>query len=157
MVALESLPLGLTIFTSFWQTLIEAEESGHETEKEFLNLLCTNCNNFRDYVLSVLNQERRFLNQDEVFDFFKNLAPKVCIIQINSNRLSQCICSQVKLMQITPQLSTLSASLTSEILRLDQISSERRDPEALLSVSGCQKQDNVFLNSFFDRRCELFT
>lgn len=77
MVALESLPLGLTTFVSFWESLSELDESGHESEKEFMNLLCTKCTNFRDYIISVLTQERRFLNQDTVFEFFKSLTPKV--------------------------------------------------------------------------------
>lgn len=77
MVALESLPLGLTTFVSLWESLSEVDESGHESEKEFMNLLCTKCTNFRDYIIAVLTQERRFLNQDTVFEFFKSLAPKV--------------------------------------------------------------------------------
>lgn len=41
---------------------------------------------------------------------------------------------QVKLMQLVPQLSTLSSALTSEILRNDASLHSNRDPRTLLSV-----------------------
>ena len=82
MVALECLPLRLTTFVLFWEGLSELEDSGHESEKEVLHLLCTKCTNFRDYILAVLTQERGCLIQDLFFDFFKNMAPKVSFVPL---------------------------------------------------------------------------
>lgn len=77
MVALESLPMSLPIFVSYWKDLLDSEEQeGKEQEKEFLNLLCK-CNNFGEYVMSIVSRQRGLLLNDDIFDFMKGMIPRV--------------------------------------------------------------------------------
>lgn len=73
-MALESLPIGSPVFVSFWKELVDAEESGQESQ--FLEVL-SHCPNFRNYIIAILNQERKFLLSDDIFELAKSLAPKV--------------------------------------------------------------------------------
>ena len=73
-VALESLPIGVSDFVSFWRELVETEEKGQDCQ--FLEVL-GHCPNFRNYIIAILNQERKFLAHDVNFDLAKSLAPKV--------------------------------------------------------------------------------
>lgn len=84
MVALESIPMRLPSFIAFWTRLLDCEvEELKEPSNEFMNLMLKNCTNFRDYITQILSQERAFLLQEEVFRFFKKLAPKVCVFPNN--------------------------------------------------------------------------
>lgn len=74
MVALETLPMHLPLFPKLW---LELNASTEESAKEFINLLCTNCTNFRDYLQMILFQERSYLFEDYVFELLKIFVPKV--------------------------------------------------------------------------------
>lgn len=74
MVALESLPMHLTLFHKLW---IDLSESQEEAAKEFVNLLCTNCTNFRDYLSQILVHERVCLADDYAYTLVREFAPNV--------------------------------------------------------------------------------
>lgn len=73
-VALESLSLHLPIFPNLWRDLLK---TGSESSIEFINLLCTNCNYFRDYINLLLTQEKYQLKDDVIYDFLKQIIPRV--------------------------------------------------------------------------------
>jgi len=106
MVALESLPMKVEVFIDFWKELLDLDSdedsSDHESEKEFLDLLCKNCTNFRDYITQILTQERAFLLQDNTYLFLKQMSPRI------------------KASSMIPQVSSLTLSLTSDLTRVSQ-------------------------------------
>lgn len=91
MVALESLPMHLTIFPAFWTELLdEAEDEtgafleSNDSSKQsktsaslFIDLLCNSCTNFHVYIHNILTQERTFLAFDAPFTFLSRLASRV--------------------------------------------------------------------------------
>ena len=79
MVALESFPMHLAIIPTWW---LELHESSNAQAKEFINLLCNNCTNFKDFNTSILLQERLFLTNDSVFRVLKEFVPNVCILDL---------------------------------------------------------------------------
>jgi hypothetical protein len=135
-VALESLPTGVPVFVSFWKELIDAEERGHESQ--FLEVL-GHCPNFRNYVIAILNQERKFLAHDSNFELAKRLASKVTdrsSFESNGNNILINL-SQVKTMSSLTQklVSSRSLTLISDILKDYPSVDAVKDPQVFVTVS----------------------
>lgn len=81
MVAVESIPMNLIIFPKFWVNLLDND---CEAAVTFINQLCTNCNNFRDFLLLILTEERDWLSDDHVFQLFDQLSLKVSFFSFGS-------------------------------------------------------------------------
>lgn len=132
MVALETLPMHLTIFPAFWNDLIEQAddepgaflESGEPCKQSktsaslFMDFLCNSCTNFHLYILNILTQERAFLALDVPFKFLTRLS------------------SRVKKTSLTPQITPVLSQLSNELSQYDLTSQGLKDFTPLLSVSS---------------------
>lgn len=72
MVALESLPMHVSALPHFWLQCL-----GSAPGIEFVNLLCSSCTYFKEYVGTILSQERDFLEDENLFELIKICFPKV--------------------------------------------------------------------------------
>lgn len=72
MVALESLPMHGSVFPHFWLSCLDNPDGLY-----FINLLCSSCNFFKDYIYQLITQEREFLMDNQLFDFIRTCLPKV--------------------------------------------------------------------------------
>ncbi|KAK3803788.1 hypothetical protein RRG08_026023 [Elysia crispata] len=75
MVAYEGVPLHLPYFAKMWNEIMETSQTA-DPDHMLVNTLCK-CNSFIDYIETVLMDERRSLNNDYIYTFFKNFFPRV--------------------------------------------------------------------------------
>ncbi|BFZ12255.1 hypothetical protein BsWGS_15296 [Bradybaena similaris] len=75
MVAYEGVPLHLPYFAKLWNEIMETSQTA-DPDHLLVNTLCK-CNSFIDYIETVLMDERRSLNNDHIYQFFRNFFPKV--------------------------------------------------------------------------------
>ncbi|KAH9519588.1 Ubiquitin carboxyl-terminal hydrolase 34 [Bulinus truncatus] len=75
MVAYEGVPLHLPYFAKMWNEIMETSQTA-DPDHNLVNTLCK-CNSFIDYIETVLMDERRSLNNDHIYQFFRNFFPKV--------------------------------------------------------------------------------
>lgn len=73
MVALESLVMRVTVFPVLWNEMMNTMAGDN-----FINMLCSSCNYFREYINLILTSERDFLQNDVVFNLVKHCLLKVC-------------------------------------------------------------------------------
>ncbi|KAK6998655.1 ubiquitin carboxyl-terminal hydrolase 34-like isoform X2, partial [Biomphalaria glabrata] len=75
MVAYEGVPLHIPLFAKMWNEIMETSQTT-DPDHTLVNTLCK-CNSFIDYIETVLMDERRSLNNDHIYQFFRNFFPKV--------------------------------------------------------------------------------
>ena len=73
MVALESLVMRVTVFPVLLNEMMSTMAGDN-----FINMLCSSCNYFREYINLILTSERDFLQNDIVFNLVKHCLLKVC-------------------------------------------------------------------------------
>ena len=107
----------LSTFIDFFNSLLTTDsEEESKSENEFLNLLCKNCTNFRDFVSQILTQDRSYVLQETTFSFLKNMTAKI------------------KSSSMLPQVSNITSALISDIIRQDPTVHGIQDFQALLKV-----------------------
>ncbi|XP_012941309.1 ubiquitin carboxyl-terminal hydrolase 34 [Aplysia californica] len=75
MVAYEGVPLHLPYFAKLWNEIMDTSQTA-DPDHNLVNTLCK-CNSFIDYIDTVLIDERRSLNNDIIYQFFRNFFPRV--------------------------------------------------------------------------------
>ncbi|RWS31314.1 hypothetical protein B4U80_00975 [Leptotrombidium deliense] len=124
MVALETLPMHLSLFPVLWLELLQSTDNG---AKEFITVLYCSCNYFREYISLILTKEQSFLDDDSVFRFVKECLPKVRSLVVNQELISK-------------MLSLVNA-LKDQICSLDVSKEDCRllgELRALLLVFSCE-------------------
>ena len=107
----------MSLFINFFKELLDCDSTDKKSENEFFNSLCKSCANFSAYIVQILTQERSFVLQEETFSFLKQMAAKI------------------KESSMLTQVSAMTSSLISDIIRQDPTVHELKDFQSLLKVS----------------------